>query len=155
MQTNYTGYMPTKAQVQTVIDNFIRILPMAAHEGALDMSEGSIDEKNQCGTISCHGGWYAIACLKECEEKFPEVTPRFIDFVEGANLMAMHMGFEHSDALEDWAASSPKVWGNEDGHSMFSACGVMAFFSPTRPDGANTLADIVEHWKEVQDRLSV
>jgi hypothetical protein len=129
---------PTKAQVQVVIDNLTKVLPMAANECNLDMMQGDI-----CGTIHCHGGWYFLSKVDN-----PEVYNTYLD---GAALMAQDLGFDREMKLTRWAQNNSDIWGNTSGPYMFSSR--MAFSSPTRPDGALNLQHIVDHWREVQSRL--
>lgn len=90
--------MPTKKQVQKVIDNFKKVLPMAIKDNHLMMMEGDVNMQHKCGTVHCHGGWYAIAV---CNLKEP------LDFTAGANRMAQDLGFENMGVLENWANEYP------------------------------------------------
>ena len=156
-------------KILKVIENLERMLPYAQNNGSLDMSCGTVSTekgKNLCGTTQCHGGWYAIAALSYKKRK------EGVEYDDGANKMAKHLGFkesvskrqtdvyekgqmiEASDKLCSWANKNPEIWGNTDGNIMFSCYGRMAFYHETkRPDGALTLQHIVDHWKEVYERL--
>lgn len=134
----------TKAQVQTVIDNFRKVLPMAVQENHLDMLEEDVNlDGYKCGTVHCHGGWYAVATLD---------LNQSLDFSDGATKMAEHLGFDNYLSLEDWAEENPGLWGNSRGETMFVF--PSAFKSESRPEGAQNLQDIIDHWSEVQSRLT-
>ncbi len=164
---------PTSQQVQVVIDNFKKVLPIAnGHTHLLNMSESKvyIPSANLCDTPMCHGGWYAAAVFEKLD-----LQKEQIDYSEGAYKMAKDLGFNYKSPedpenrdpfyeeraerlglgarfdLESWAMMNPKIWGNGNGDDMFS--NRFAFESPSRVTGANSLQDIVNHWTEVRDRL--
>lgn len=131
--------------ILTVIENFKSVLPLAKSKFHLDMSESNVNrDGHTCGTVHCHGGWYAIAAL--------DTKNYIVDFDNGADIMARHLGLIGRYRMMEWADQNPRLWGNEMGYSMFS--GKMAFHHPTkRPSGALTLKDIVDHWVEVYGRV--
>lgn len=135
-------HTPTKAQWATVIDNFLKVYPMAlvAGESHLDMSEPLITAEPACGTVNCVGGWYAIATLDVDNDKN-------LSFSNGAAQMAIDLGFGGffpKRQLEAWACNNPEIWGNGRGHDMF--------YSPTAWNGAETLEQIIIHLAGVHDR---
>jgi hypothetical protein len=135
--------MFTKSQVQLVIDNFNKVLPMATLKNHLHMGEDAVnDDDHKCGTIHCHGGWYAVATLD---------NTKFLTFIDGYDKLARDLGMNVDGELEHWARLNPEIWGNDQGISMFMH--ELAFKSPTRPNGAENLQDIINHWIEVRDRL--
>ena len=134
-------HTPTKAQFQVVIDNLTKMLPFAQSEENLDMEEGVVPEKPTCGTTCCVAGWYTLA--KDIES---------FSFRVGTYAIAKDLGFDpHYGDLEKWVHNNHELWGNEHGSGIF--CETEAYSSPTRPKGAKTLADVVDHLKEVQARL--
>lgn len=136
--------MPTKQQVQIVIDNFEKVLPLANKMNSLDMTEGRVkSEIHKCGSIHCHGGWYAVSTY--------DLSKEHIRYLAGANIMANDLGFDDYVDLKIWADTNPDIWGNKHGIEMF--LNKEAFISSNRPFGAQTLQDIINHWKEVQTRL--
>ena len=167
-------HMPSPEQVQKVIDTFEKALPLANKtDNHLNMgcTGADVNSAHSCGTSCCHGGWYAIITGKN---SLFELIPRTLSFYDGALNMAQDLGFnintsiyhnsDHITANEllTWAASNPDIWGNENGLHMFSSNngnpiarrGKMAFFHPVkRPCGAENLQDIVDHWKEVKERI--
>lgn len=137
-------------QVLTVIKNLQRVIP--AGKG-LDMNKCDV---HLCGTTHCHGGWYAVATMPFFRLLFPFgiwlLNIKEIDFLDGAERMSKDLGFEEERELSNWAKENPLIWGNEDGDRMFGH--KKAFYHPTkRPDGAESIADIVDHWYDVYDRL--
>lgn len=131
-------YTPTKQQWQTVIDNFEKVMPMAINEGHLNMDEWLVNTPfHKCGTVHCAGGWYAIAALDVKE------NTSGIDFIDGANAMAAHLGFPSRSYLEQWARRNPDIWG---------ARGELMFSDKSAYDYAETLEDIVDYLKGVRDR---
>jgi hypothetical protein len=134
----------TKAQVQTVIDNFRKVLPLTVQENHLAMHQGAVNTDGyKCGTIHCHAGWYAIAA---CDISKP------LMFVHGSHQLAQDLGFAHHLHLRLWARDNPEIWGNEHGTQMF--IDKQAFESESRLEGAQNLQDIIDHWSEVQSRLT-
>jgi hypothetical protein len=128
---------PTSKQFKTVINTFIKILPIARFKGHLDMGQGDI-EKNICGTPMCHGGWYAVAA---------NVKPDnfgIVDFDDGALALAKTLGFIDKHALKDWALNNPNLWGNPYGNNMF--CSISAF------NDAKTMRGVINHWIGVHNR---
>lgn len=128
-------YTPTKAQWQTVIDNFKKVLPMTILKHHLSMSETAVNDSHTCGTVHCVGGWYAVAALDLAQP---------LSYRDGAKKMSRDLGFEDDNKLEDWAGDNAYIWGNIHGLSMFS--GREAY------DHANTLGEVVAYLEGVRDR---
>lgn len=136
---------PKSENVLKVIGKLKNVLPMATRERHLDMQEGAVNNgSHPCGTTHCHGGWFAVAMGLH-------LISDYVDYNNGANKMAECLGFPNMIQLENWAESNEHLWGNEDGTRMF--CNEDAFISPTRPDGAENLQHIIDHWTEVYERL--
>lgn len=168
---------PTSQQVQVVLDNFAKVLPIAnGHEDLLDMTEGHVIKtskirrasETECGTPMCHGGWYAVAVLEKLQENYGEkiivfdeieaIHVRkegkqfaFIDYNEGAEQMAKDLGFDDKIDLMNWADENNEIWGNYCGSDIFSSSA--AFKDPDTGVRAKSLNDIVKHWERVRDRL--
>ena len=140
-------HTPTSKQILTVINNFKKVLPLATREWHLNMSETRVNNcGHKCGTIHCHAGWYAIA--KNLHEK------REVSFTHGAIQMSIDLGHkgDMDSSLINWADKNPEIWGNNDGDGMFSTR--RAFSHPTkRPEGAENLQHIIDHWTEVYERV--
>lgn len=136
---------PLASQVLTVINNFKKVLPMAKREDHLNMGCTSVNRSHECGTVHCHGGWYAISVL--------DVENKLLSYTDGADRLAKDLGFGFDEDIQEWAEQNQTLWGNEIGYGMF--CDRRAFKSPDRPDGANNLQDIISHWTEVYERLLV
>jgi hypothetical protein len=134
--------MITKEKVQLVIDNFKKVLPMATLANHLNMNQALVNCFYECGTVHCHAGWYAVAaCNLEMD----------LDYGDGAYKLATDLGFFSSMDLKLWVSNNPELWGNDEGLLMFTD--KIAFKSKGRPNGAETLQDIISHWEEVRDRL--
>jgi len=140
---------PTKEQFQTVIDNLTSVLPLAEHEGHLNMSEYMISENHlghllyKCGTVHCVGGWYGISC--GIHQDVDMEREHYISFTEGCELMADHLGLSSDMELVIWARDNPEIWGNEYGQYLLS--------SDKAYDGAQTLKEVTDHFIAVQSRL--
>lgn len=124
---------------------------MATLDKHLDMRESAVNYNHTCGTIHCHGGWYAVAV---CDVR----GRRNVSFIDGAAEMARELGFYHPDnhaalsMLSMWAYQNPKIWGNERGGDMFGS--KLAFTHPVkRRCGAENLQHIIDHWEEVYERV--
>ena len=75
---------PTSQQIQTVIDNFEKVLPQATLENHLDMKEEQVRNGSyDCGTVHCHAGWYAVA-KKDYFDKYDHNT---IGYQDGISLI--------------------------------------------------------------------
>lgn len=134
-----------------VINNFKSVLYMATSKDHLRMGVAFVNQGGHtCGTVHCHGGWYAIATLMDV------IKVNAVDYGDGANKMAEDIGFDVSfsvgEPLCTWAKKHPELWGNNNGEYMFSAA--MAFYhKDKRPCGAMNLEDIINHWEDVYERV--
>lgn len=129
--------------IERVLANLLKVLPQAKRREQLDMSNAYVNEYGyECGTTHCHGGWYAVAVCRRSKR---------LDYTNGGDRMAAHLGFANMEQLEYWAAENPEIWGNKNGSMMFSGRG--AFKSPKRKRGAQSLKDIYNHWTEVMERV--
>ena len=140
------------------------------------MTSSYVSHHDDCGTVACHAGWYAMAKMKDLENvKFlhdSSMNNRFllykedelITFDDGIHLMARDMGFEEGWELREWAEYNPEIWGNDYGYAMFSCDGEKAFgyseFSTAgvikgidENEDILDLEKIVSHWRNVADRL--
>ena len=135
---------PTIKQVNHVIKKLQLVRKQASKKGAFDIAESRVyDDHHDCGTVHCVAGWYAVANLnrKFIKNKFNQGR---VSFVDGAELMAIDLGFADQHPLEDWAFDNPKIWGNEDGDEMFSK--ERAYDNPGF-DG------VISQWVNVRDNL--
>lgn len=142
-QMENKDYLPTQDQFNTVIENFENALNTFP-DAKVNMMQGIIHE---CGSPMCHGGWYAVATIKE---KY-NAKGQDILFIDGANLMAEHLGFDNNNQLEDWAMRNSDVWGNIYGAHMFVDALAFTGDYDIRLKGLN---DIIEHWKGVKERAN-
>ena len=179
---------PTSDQIQKVIDTFNDCIRRNddVREFHVEMGEASVQAQLQpegegngvCGTLACHGGWYALAKYQEETEgslrkhgwklsvdQYNDVQiveasgyKYQLDFVEGRDLMAKDLGFEESEGISEWAHHNPKLWGNSYGGNMFhhaSAFWTDPYDGP--PDDESVpdldLEDIVLWWEGVRDRV--
>jgi hypothetical protein len=132
-------HTPTKQQWQTVIDNFVRVLPLAKAKRHLDMTEPKVfcGGLHKCGTNHCVAGWYAVATIHKLDGSY-------VGFSDGANKMAQHLGFPGMIDLEEWAELNPQIWGNH--------FGTMLFYNERAFDYAQTLHDVITFLEKVKDR---
>lgn len=163
---NEANYMPSVAQVQTVIDT-LRL--GVSGGGRLDMSEVFVFSSSRllsidhaCGTVHCHAGFYSLGAIMS--GKLPDAAEIIksgvgqVPFSAGAEQMARDLGVPGwrkmpLASIVLWAEAHPEIWGNERGHEMFAFR--MAFYHPTkRPDGAEHPQHIIDHWCEVRDRIA-
>lgn len=136
---------PTSAQVLTVINKLTSILPKNIFQRrTLNMENGN----NLCGTSMCHGGWYFVASIPRMSKK----DKRHYSYKDGIDIMMKDLGFHNISKFYDWAGNF-RIWGNYDGENMFGGSGV-AFKHPIkRPKGAKTIQHIIDHWREVYERI--
>jgi hypothetical protein len=114
---------PTRKQVNYVINKLESVREQANEEGAFHMDEARVydkeEDKYECGTVHCVGGWYAVASLRRKMIK-DKIKNGYVSFEDGAELLANDLGFADQYLLEDWAHDNPKIWGNVDGYYMFT-----------------------------------
>jgi hypothetical protein len=137
---------PTVEQVEFVIKKLQSVIEQAGREGAFDITETSVyskEHKYECGTVHCVGGWYAFANLRRkfITDKFKK---GFVDFRDGAELLANDLGFDNAYALKCWARDNPRIWGNSVGYCMFSETYA---YDDTGFDG------VIMQWQTVRDNL--
>ena len=110
---------PTVKQVEFVIEKLKLVRDKANEEGAFDMSIWRVyDDHHECGTVHCVGGWYAVANSDRQVIK-DKIKNGRVGYDDGADLMAIDLGFDDGDFLADWAYENPEIWGNEKGSDMF------------------------------------
>jgi hypothetical protein len=143
-------HTPTRKQWQVVIDNLYKILPLTfeSGKGHLNMGEGLVNDRDHpCCTVHCVGGWYAIATL--------DVDNESVDFRDGANRMALDLGFDGSNKiyypekylLEAWAIRNPLIWGNKYGTYMF--------YDRRAYDLAGSIAEVINFLEAVKQRSPI
>lgn len=136
---------PTQEQWQTVIDNLYSILPLTLeNEHHLDMTEPCVNYFHECGTVHCVGGWYAIACYKETVF----ITDECFNYNDGANAMAVHLGFSGRPELQTWAIKNPDLWGNQHGELMFTS---NYGYANSYNTFAKSIADVIHHFELVKE----
>ena len=165
--------MITSKKVFKVADTLAKMVPHAnRRKRGLHMGESRVYETiwnmdrkievlHPCGTIHCHAGWYYLA--KHWDKDNDRLVSRrhdtgklkleVISYRHGAERMAKDLGFNCQTALENWARENPRVWGNEHGGLLFTICDAFDKDAKADDDKPLTLADIVEHWRGVGERL--
>lgn len=133
---------PTSKQVQTVIDTFEKVLPMANYEGHLYMMSITIDNPS-CGTPMCHAGWWGVARGINSFSLGTIDLSETLGFSDEYNLLTFDI---NELQIVKWADDNPSIWGNTHGFFIFSHTDAFG-------DNCNSLQDIVNHWKGVRDRL--
>lgn len=137
--------IPKSEDIRKVIDLFKSVLPMATDPCHLDMMEGSVkSDHHKCGTVHCVAGWFAIAIGLHKRK-------RIVNYEHGAQKMAIMLGFTCTWDLKKWAALNKILWGNDDGINMFVQKDAYQN-RITRPNGANNLQEVINHWEEVYER---
>jgi len=141
--------MPTKTQMQAVIDSLRTIEDDANRAGALDMEEPRVyAQAHPCRSPACFAGWFAVAntdhpAIREA------INAGNCTYVEGAHLMAQMLGFGDRWVLEMWAHQNEDIWGNQYGDSMFMS--EIAFNG--LEDSEEPMTTIIEHLEGVRDDL--
>ena len=105
----------------------------------VDMNESKLrygdGKSSPCG---CHANFYS-ACIGQTEGVF---------YNFGAESLALDLGFEGCWELEEWALENPEIWGNEDGHYIFSDSHTFGLES-----SIFSAEIILNHWEGVLARL--
>ena len=127
----------------------------------VEMWETNVVKSKACGTVACHGGWYALMTARTANNYRWHTNENLgykilrndkdipVGFLAGRRQMAQDLGFETPEELEDWARHNPEIWGNIHGLRMFASN--TAFGIPN--DDTMTLKQIARHWHNVADRL--
>ena len=115
----------------------------------LNMNRSCVqDESHDCGTIHCFAGWYLIAAeLEKGKELSAKMFLKNMGFEDGVRAINKVLKV----SLPFWAGKNPKLWGNRGGGDAFFGRG--AFKSEKRPNGANSINDIVDHLEDVYWRI--
>ena len=137
---------PTIEQVNFVIKKLKLVREQASRDIAFNMDEARVydkEDKYKCGTVHCVGGWYAVANSDRqvIKNKFNQGR---VGYDDGANLMANDLGFADHYALENWAEYNPRIWGNENGSTMFDS---EFSYDDEGFDG------VISQWVNVRDNL--
>lgn len=149
--------------VLKVIRNFEKAMELYP-QGMLNMASTRVNVEHTCGTVHCHAGWYAIGASVAVRE-----NRALMIYTGGAIMMAEDLEILNRDlpvynnyrsdfmpplgytSVPMWAEKNPELWGNVQGTHMFGYRS--AFWSEKRPLGALSLQDIIDHWKEVYERI--
>lgn len=132
---------PTREQVKKVISTFQNALRLAEAKKAIplvDMKQYGVDHTFQ--KPNCHGGWYLIGM-----GGYPSDY-----FAMGGLQLAADLGFKNMTELMFWAHSSPNIWGNSKGASLFAS---NQAFGIHHNDPIH-LSVIIAHWGNVYNHLS-
>ena len=146
--------------VKEVIRRFESVLPIANKNKdksmrmncyfVQDYDYGELVHK--CGTVHCHAGWFTVATMIE---RGMVGDGNCYDVNDGIHEMANILGFPESLSLCEYIEESEefrRVWGNQWAGDMFM--GRIAFYDlEKRPYCAQNLQHIVDHWKEVYERV--
>ena len=151
---------PTSQQIKTVIETFESITDL---KPVVDMANEEI-EQNDCGTIACHAGHYALAKLRNRADcQFDSESGGFrrggenVSHIHGSQMISYDLGFlGYRTELLRWASENPELWGNRYGRYMFA--GACAFTGLDADEDLWTnkkisFADIVNHWRGVYQRV--
>ena len=152
--------------VKKVADTFAMLAEQYPGEAAVQMDSTTIQHTIGCGTYACHAGWFMYAHMEDntpgtwtCYQDVNWYKGRngsLVSFDDGANCMATIMGFTDTgcmtpaEALEQWAANNPDIWGNRHGRAMFYSA---AAFDPAYSGFDMPLRTVADHWKGVYERL--
>lgn len=138
---------PTPEQVQTVIDNLKKIEDQANQAGAFAIDEIGVNTtSHDCGTVHCVAGWYAVANQDHAWIKHL-INVKACDYLDGAHLIAMTLGFHNINDLGDYMLNRPDIWGNELADEMFCS---MAAYNGLEEDSKNPMSIIIAHWEQVK-----
>lgn len=129
------NYVPKPEQVLEVIKTLEEA--KERYYPKLNISETRV--RHICGTTHCVGGAYAL--LKRVAIGW---------WLDGAYLMAIDLGFDRVDDLEQWLYGNPKFWGNSNGRFLFSE---KSAYTPKDKKFAENFDDITDHFWEFYYRV--
>ena len=147
----YINRMPTVAQWNVVINN-LKIVEKFGNESErfnMDYS-GVSDGPGKCGSVFCIGGLYAMS-QRHTGKISSLIEAGCCDYIDGADLMASHLGFCDNFQFRNWAIINDAQWGNSNGDAVFSR--VHAY------DGLSEFSEspvtiIIAHLRGVRDRCA-
>lgn len=143
--------MITKKQIESMKTLGMTFLAMFEADplAQVDMGEPSwnLGEANLCGSPACHAGWFAVARNQE-QDKITKNGVKHYNFHHSAKEMAVFLGFDSEQDLENWAFENPTLWGNTYGGGMFSDRSAFLPGEGRQP----TLKEIGKHWLKVASR---
>lgn len=139
---------PSPAAIRAAMDR-LQAAVDACDKPILRMQSGDIEQGEECGTVACHGGWYAIAATDFYwgNDGLAKRDGRPVSYTEGADCLARDIGLGCLAGLKQWAAKHPDIWGNIYGAEMFYR--TSRAFGP----GDITVQDVIAHWRGVADRI--
>lgn len=151
--------MITAKKIRKAMKRLKKVEPASAHvnmDAATIFMGSSLngDFVEECGTVACHAGFYALAKKRNksgynwSEGYFIGRLGYRVEYTEGADLLAEDLGMRHAEHLRTWAHKNPKVWGNEYGLNMFHS--QLAFGERVM---LFKLRTVIDHWLAVADRL--
>ena len=175
---------PTPQAIREAMDRMEAAALKAHGTGLVAMNYGTIQQGDGlyidethidvCGTVACHGGWYALAALDGLEWENPipgekGAAPDYLirspeecgytgyiaSYAWGADKLAQDLLGEGSSQydLQDWAHENPHLWGNEWGNDMFSGQSGPCAFGGSMFSDAFPLSVVIDHWRAVADRI--
>lgn len=146
---------PTQAQVAAVAGVFTAL---AERHRVVDTSRSRVVHHPECGTVACHGGWYAYHCAVASDTLAPPHGPDrqhvfdtggdLLRYEDGAARIAADLGFGCALDLSNFADRHPEWWGNPCGELMFAQQEAFG----AEPNEKLTLGDIARHWLGVAGR---
>ena len=158
---------PTPVNIRTIANKLKEMIPEARNGEVKMWSCDIYKETHICGTVACHAGLYELHYALQNnntyffdrngnEGNYYKVLCRRlgdghvtrINWKEGADRMARDLGFYNKTKLEKWAKENPKLWGNENGNSMFESNLAFGQLNDTLK-----LSEIISHWLKVADRI--
>ena len=167
------GYLPATEIGQNFIRvaNHLEAFVKKAEKGRfgkpyVDMNEPEV-KHDDCGTTSCFAGWYMLSILDKddielCDdnEKYIYTHEMFefgleakgeaVYYRDGADQLALSLGFEEKAKLESWCWCYPSLWGNKFGEEIFVK--KYAFSREDRMINRLTIWDICEWLRNVGQR---
>ena len=140
---------PKPAAIRAAMATLAATVSAAGDRSRLEMQETRVLRVGEdCNTVACASGWYALAKLRDRIEWEPAPAPldtgrvqatcreytlsrgrpkdKPLIWTDGAEMLAADLGFEGRPGycawieLTDWGNEHPELWGNEEGLNMFA-----------------------------------
>ena len=109
-----------------------------------------------CRTVACLAGHF---CLATCGDRVRfdhgvachAGSGQPVEFLETGNFLAHRLGMASMDALENWAAANPDLWGNRRGAGLLRD--PRAYPKPPEGTPQGGIDPILDHWDAVAGRI--
>ena len=155
-------YLPRvkSKDVREIIGALYRVLKQDEYY-EVDLTSAHVQFDNPkdptCGSPACFAGAFWIGRALQMIDGDPRHAEDLfrserVHWSEGAEQIALLLGFDTIQECADWFDDHELIWGNDNGAELFSD--IIAYEPDRIYAGENIrLCNVIEHWEGVADRL--